>query len=577
VSSAEVSETAPAAEGSPGPDPGADPAPRPGSQPEAAAPAEGGSPAPPSPPSAGEPGDLADRDPALARASLFLSAFVVATCGLVYELVAGAMASYLLGDSVTQFSLVIGVYLSAMGLGSWLSRFLRGDLLARFIQVELVVGVIGGVSSVALFASYAYLGTVRPLLFTLVTVIGTLVGLEIPVLMRILKDEVSFADLVARVLAFDYLGALAASLMFPLLLVPALGLPRTAFAFGLLNAVVALALTQVFARRLGHRLNPLRAQCLVATGLLVAGLVLAERAAIAAEQSIYDAPVLIKRKTPYQTIVVTRWRADVRLLLDGHLQFSSVDEHRYHEALVHPAVASVKGPVRTALVIGGGDGMALRELLRYPSLERATLVDLDPVITQLFTDDPLLSGLNSGAYKDPRVRVVNADGMKWLESHSEVFDVVVIDLPDPRNYSLGKLYTRGFYRLIHRHLARGGALALQATSPFGSPGPDGPRGSRAYWCIERTLADAGYTTHPYRAHVPSFGEWGFVLALPTARDAPEHLAPGADGLSFLDDATLQALFAVPPDLRPVEEVDVNRLNDQVLVGYYEREWGAGRE
>ncbi|MGE0706875.1 MAG: polyamine aminopropyltransferase [Planctomycetota bacterium] len=512
----------------------------------------------------------------LGRLALFLSVFLVATCGLIYELVAAAMASYLMGDSVTQFSLVIGCYLSAMGLGSYLSRTVQRDLLVTFIRVEIAVGLLGGFSSLALFLSYAYLGGVRALLFLLVGAIGTLVGLEIPVLMRILKDEIVFSELVARVLAFDYLGALAASLAFPLLFLPLLGLPRTAFAFGLLNTAVALVLCQVFRGRLGPSGLGLRTQALVTGALLLAGVLSAEKISLIAEREIFDAPVLFKEKTLYQTIMVTRQRGEVRLLLDGHLQFSSLDERRYHECLVHPAVAALRGPLRHALILGGGDGMALRELLRYPQLEKVTLVDLDPAMTRLFRDDPMLAELNEGSYRDPRAEVINADAMKWLEEHEGYFDLVIVDFPDPRNHALVKLYTRGMYRLIHRHLARSGAVAIQSTTPYGPPGAGVRRGSRAFWCIARTLEDAGFSVRPYHCFVPSFGEWGYMLATPEPLPGPpQRLAPGARGTwHFLNDQTLPALFAFPEDLAAPDGVEINRLNDQLLLRYYESEWGA---
>lgn len=513
----------------------------------------------------------------LSVAALFLATFVVATCGLIYELVAAAMGSYLLGDSITQFSLVIGLYLSAMGLGSYLSKYVQGDLLVRFIRIEILVGLVGGLSALLLLLAHAFLGSVRPVLFGLVLVVGTLVGLEIPLLMRVLKDRVAFADLVARVLAFDYLGALAASLLFPLLLVPALGLPRTALLFGILNGLVGLALTRVFAERLGGRGRVLAVEALLVTGLLGAAFVGTNQVELVAERALYDAPVLFKKKSPYQTVVVTRWRDDVRLWLDGHLQFSSKDEHRYHEALVHPAVAAVRGEPKAALVLGGGDGLGLRELLRYPTLERVTLVDLDPIMLELFSTDPTLVGLNQGAYADPRVTVVNTDAMTWLEEHDDVFDLVVIDLPDPRNFSLGKLYSYEFYRLVRRHLAERGALVVQSTSPFGAP--------RAFWCVVKTIADAGYDVHPYHAHVPSFGDWGYVLALPRPpvplepgdgpprRPAPTRVPEAVRGkLRFLDDDVLRALFVFPPDMAPPAGLEVNRLSDQVLVRYHEEDW-----
>ncbi len=511
----------------------------------------------------------------LAIAALFLATFVIAICGLIYELVAAAMGSYLLGDSITQFSLVIGLYLSAMGLGSYLSKHVGGDLLARFIHVEVAVGFVGGLSALLLLLAHAFLGSVRPVLFGLVLVIGTLVGLEIPILMRVLKDRVAFADLVARVLAFDYMGALAASVLFPLLFVPALGLPRTALVFGIFNAAVGLALTHVFRARLGPgQRRLLVAESVVALAVLVGAFVGTNQIELVADRALYDAPVLFKKKSPYQTVVLTRWRSDLRLWLDGHLQFSSRDEHRYHEALVHPGVAAVAGPPRSALVLGGGDGMALRELLRYPTLERAVLVDLDPVMLELFSTDPTLRGLNGDAYADPRVTVVNDDAFRWLEEHDDTFDLVIVDLPDPRNYALGKLYTYEFYRLVRRHVAELGAMVVQSTSPYSAP--------RAFWCVERTIADAGFATHPYHAHVPSFGDWGYVLALPTAPVGPaapaqrppprEVPAPVRGALRFLDDAQLRALFVFPGDMARPVGIPVTRLRDQVLVMYHDEDW-----
>ena len=171
---------------------------------------------------------------------LYLNVLAIATCGLIYELLAGTLASYLLGDSVTQFSLVIGVYLSALGVGAWLSQYVDEKIARTFIEVELALALIGGASAPLLFVAFAWIDWFRILLFGVVFVIGVLVGLELPLLMRILKDHLDFNDLVSRVLTFDYIGALLASLMFPILLVPYLGLVRTSLVFGILNALVGL-------------------------------------------------------------------------------------------------------------------------------------------------------------------------------------------------------------------------------------------------------------------------------------------------------------------------------------------------
>lgn len=494
------------------------------------------------------------------------SVFVVATCGLVYELISATMASYLLGDTVTQFSLVIGVYLSAMGLGSWLSKFVERDVRGTFVGVQLVIALVGGFSAAAMFLGFAHLSTVRPLLFGILTVVGAGVGLEIPLLMRIMKEGQALKDLVARVLAFDYLGALAASILFPLALLPHVGLVRTSLIFGLLNAAVA-ALALRFFRGQVRRYGWLRVQTVAVAGALAAGFVWGDALEGAGERQLYEAPVVFSTKTPYQRLTVTRWRDDTRLYIDGNLQFSSVDEHRYHESLVHPVMAAAPG-ARRVLVLGGGDGLAVREILKYDHVEQVTLVDLDPTMTEVFGSHPLLTRLNQGSLTDPRVTVHNADAMAWLEQHradnADPFDVAIVDLPDPNNFSLGKLYTRSFYRLLRDRLAERGAAVVQATSPYLAP--------RSFWCIEATLADAGLHPRPYHAHVPSFGDWGFVLVRRREEPLPKRLARGLD-LRFLTEDLMPSLFTFPADQSRLE-VEVNRLNDQLLVHYYERDLAA---
>ena len=493
---------------------------------------------------------------------LLATVLVVATCGLVYELIAATMASYLLGDSVTQFSLVIGVYLSAMGLGSWLSKSIERDLHDRFITIQLIIAVVGGLSAASLFLGYAYLSTVRPLLFAILILVGTMVGLEIPLLMRVLGDGEELKDTVARVLAFDYVGSLLASLLFPLLLLPRLGLVRTSLLFGLFNALVALACARAFRDRLPRpRAAQLQALacCALLGGLLVAG----GRLERVAEGELYDAPVIFSNKTAYQRLTLTRWQDDLRLYIDGNLQFSSVDEHRYHEALVHPAMSEAPAATR-ALILGGGDGLAVRELLKYPALARVDLVDLDPGMTDLFRRDPSLRQLNQDSLHDPRVSVHNADAMRWLEDHlrsgGAPYDLVLVDLPDPNNFSLGKLYSHPFYRLLSRALAQDGVGVIQATSPYLAP--------RSFWCIVATLDAAKLHPRPYHAHVPSFGDWGFVLVSHATREPPRRLA--AADLRYLSDELLPGLFVFPRDQSP-PEVEINRLSDQLLVHYYEQD------
>src|SRR5687767_14369060 len=296
-------------------------------------------------------------------AALFVSVLLIAACGLIYELVASALASYLLGDSVTQFSTVIGTYLFAMGVGSWLSRFVARGLVARFVLVEIMVGLIGGFSSAILFLAFAYTSAFRLLLYALVFVVGVLVGLEIPLLMRILRDRFEFKDVVSNVLTFDYLGALGASLLFPIVLVPWLGLVRAPMLFGAINVAVAFWTTSVLRASLSVRTRrTLQATSLAALAILAAGLWKAPAILDLAESNLYADDIVLARTTPYQRIVMTAWRNDLRLFLNANLQFSSRDEYRYHEALVLPGLAALPA-ARHVLILGGGDGLALREVL----------------------------------------------------------------------------------------------------------------------------------------------------------------------------------------------------------------------
>jgi len=494
----------------------------------------------------------------LNKTLLFVTVLVIATCGLIYELIVGALASYLLGDSITQFSTVIGGYLFAMGIGSYLSRFLEKGLAQRFVEVELGVALLGGLSAPLLFLTFSMTDVFRVALYGSVLAIGTLVGLEIPLLLRILKDQVKFKDLVSQVLTFDYLGALVASVCFPLFFVPKLGLVRTALLFGLLNALVGLWSTWLLEPVLAHPMR-LRVKAVGLSLLLLVGLVLGERLTTFTEEQLYPDEVVHTSTSPYQRIVLTRGKRGFSLFLNGNLQFSSVDEYRYHESLVHPAMVRA-GSVARVLILGGGDGLAAREVLRYPEVQSVTLVDLDPAITGLAMRYEELAALNHYALTHPKMRVINTDAMKFLAEGDAQFDVVIVDFPDPNNFSLGKLYTTSFYKLLKRRIAKDGVAVVQSTSPLFA--------RRSFWCVNTTLKAAGFWTEPYHALVPSFGEWGYVMV---AHDAPPRRRALPEGLAFMDESTLEGLTRFPPDMGPLP-AEVNRLNNQVLVHYYEEEW-----
>jgi spermidine synthase len=495
-------------------------------------------------------------------ALLYLNVLIIATCGLIYELLAGTLASYVLGDSITQFSLIIGVYLSALGVGAWLSSFIKKDLARKFIEVELGVALLGGMSAPLLFLSFAKLAWFVPILYSVVFSIGVLVGLELPLLMRILKDHLDFGDLISKVLAVDYIGALVASILFPIFLVPNLGLVRTSLVFGIFNALVGLWGTSLLRPILPGKLTGIRIRAAIIIAILIIGVIKAERLTTLAEDSAFSQTIVYSQTTPYQRIVVTRTTRGFQLFLNGNMQFNSADEYRYHEALVHPAMSAIsKEKRKRVLIMGGGDGLAVRELLKYPDIEHITLVDIDPEMTKLSVNFPALAELNGNAFSDKRVEVINDDALVWLQTQTQKFDVAIIDFPDPNSFALGKLYTTRFYRLLNRTLEDDGVVGIQSTSPL--------LAHRSYWCIVRTMEASGFRVHPYQAAVPSFGVWGYALAKKQAFDTPIELPIDvATNMRYLTDDTLKSMFQLPADIRPVE-VEINRLDNQALVKYYE--------
>ncbi|MEM1116814.1 MAG: polyamine aminopropyltransferase [Bacteroidota bacterium] len=500
---------------------------------------------------------------------LLAAVLVVATCGLLYELVVGTLSSYLLGNSALQFSLTIGGFMTAMGIGSLLARRIRGDALTWFVGVELGVAAVGGAAAAVLYAAYTFTEAYGLAMGAVVLSIGVLVGLEIPLVTRLLGGgrrlgAGDLKDTVAGVLAVDYLGALVAAVAFPLLLLPFLGVLRTSFVTGAVNLAVVVACLAAFRAELRARgrWRPLALATAAVAVPLAAGAVGSEWLAARFETKLYRDPVVYAEQSRYQRIVLTRSGADLRMFLDGGLQFSSADEHRYHEALVHPAMALAPRRAQV-LVLGGGDGLAVREILKWPGVEAVTVVDLDPAVTGLARSHPALRAQNADALADPRVTVRNVDAHAFVAGTEAVFDVAIVDLPDPNHESLAKLYSAPFYRALGDRLGAGGTVAIQATSPYFA--------REAFWSVVATAEAAGLHPEPYHLYVPSFGDWGFVVGS-THRVNPERFAlPEAVETRVLTPALFGAARVFDGDLDRVP-VDVNTLDDPVLLRYYERGW-----
>ena len=494
-------------------------------------------------------------------ASLLGVILVIATAGLVYELALATVASYLLGDTVTQFSLVIGVYLSALGIGAYLSKFFIADLTLTFVRLEFSTALLGGSSAIGLELCFSVGAPIRLLLLMSVLVIGVLVGLELPLLMRILESRMSFRELVARALGFDYAGALIGSIGFSIWMLPHWGLGRTTLICGLLNAFVGMLSTwllNVESPREARELRHSRWVGAFIIALLSLALYHAESLARLGENQRYGR-INEAIQSSYQRIVLTEHQDSLDLFLNGRLQFSSTDEQRYHEALVHPVLSAADG-TRRVFVGGGGDGLAAREILKWPSVESITLVDIDPIMTHLAKTNTRLAQLNRRSLLDSRVTVINDDAMGYLERSKQRFDVILLDFPDPTQLALGKLYSTRFYSAVREHLEPGGAVGVQCTSPLLT--------RRSFWSIITTLEAVGLYVIPYRAFVPSFGDWGFAVARIEPFAYPS--IPLSVRLKTLDDRSFAALTDMPFDTQRVS-ARANRLDDQALVATYSNE------
>jgi spermidine synthase len=489
--------------------------------------------------------------------ALLFGTFLIAISGLVYELLEGTVSSYFLGDSIYHFSLVIGLFMSSMGIGSYLSRFIEKELVKVFIHLQLYIAVIGGYSGVILFYAFGVIENYSPFLYLSTILIGALLGVEIPLIIRILKDFFNLKTNVSNVFTMDYIGALIAALLFPMVFLPKLGLLQTSLFFGMLNAFVALMTWYMFRKDV-----PKRTSAYIFGVILFLGAGFYNLGSFSAfiEHRLYQDDIIFSKTTPYQNIVITRNSERYRLYISGALQFDSLDEYRYHEALVHPLMSAISRD-ENILIIGGGDGMALREVLKYKDVKKVTLVDLDGAITSVFKENPMLQKLNNSSFNDKRVKVYNEDAWKFLEHSQELYDAIIIDLPDPNNISLGRLYSKSFYTLVKNHLAFGGAMVTQSTSPMYA--------RKAFYCIVNTVKSIGLHVRPYHAYVPSFGEWGFTLAMNHKIEFKSEKLP--KNLKFLDKTQLEALTVFPPDMQSVD-AEVNTLINHPLIHYYSEGW-----
>ncbi len=455
--------------------------------------------------------------------------------------------------------------MAAMGVGSFISRAITKDLLYNFIIIEIVLGLIGAFSVPLLYIYFAYADYSGFNLFSLflISVIGILTGLEIPLITRIMEDDFSLKDNISNILTFDYLGALLATLLFPFFLVPLMGIYKSSLLFGLINISVGFA-NYIFFRDV---LNLTKKRKRI-TELLFVSFTLVILLAFFMSQNfmkqwndtIFKQSVIYSKQTPYQEISFTQNEFEFRLYLNGVIQFSSRDEYRYHEGLIHVPLMQCE-EVKKVLVLGGGEGLAAREVLKYPDIEKIVVVDIDPAITDLAKNFHKLVEQNDRALFDPRVEIRNEDAFTFLMDDESKYDAIICDLPDPTSDVLCRLYSNAFYKLINNHLKPDGIVVTQASSPDLT--------TAAFWCINETLKISGFEyTYPYNINVPSFGNWGFIMA------SHQPVNPTFDSTiptRYLSAESLNTIFHFPKDLVRTN-IKPNYLDQPILIDYYLESW-----
>lgn len=492
---------------------------------------------------------------------LLAAVFITSICGLAYELLIGATGAFIAGDGVKQFAFTIGIFLSSMGLGSYLSRKVpSSQALQVFISSELLIGLLGGISHPVLYLLYAYSSSFSAAFYAFLIIIGSLTGLEIPLVTRVLAKSSPLKLNISNVLSLDYLGALITTVMFPLILLPTLGLWYTSVMFGLLNTILAGIILFTFRRASWFRkiIPAFLITCFVLLILAIGG----KEFMAGADNRIYADEIIFSKQSSYQKIVLTRWQNDLRLFLNGNIQFSSLDEYRYHEALVHPAMSGVPCRERV-LILGGGDGLAAREVFRYKDVKHVDLVDLDPEVVKLAKSNSQISKLNENSLKDPRLHYHATDAWLFVRNIKHKYNIIIVDLPDPSSENLVKLYSKQFYEGLKHHLAADGAISVQATSPYFN--------KQSFWCIIKTMKGAGLKVSPFRAQVPSFGEWGFALGTKFNFD------PGKVKLKvktrYLSNEIMKYLSVFPKDLVEID-VTISTLDHPVILKYYLDDYGT---
>ncbi len=392
-----------------------------------------------------------------------------------------------------------------MGVGARITKFISKNEFILFILTEFALSIIVSFAALLSYSVAAHTIYAGLLIYILAIITGTLIGMELPLAVRLNNKFEALKFNISNILEKDYYGSLVGGLFFAFIGLPHLGLTYTPFVLGAINLLVAIAMLNFFPSVIkSSKRFSLNIAAIGLVLFIVMGAFNAQRIIFYGEQKKYKDKIVFEKQTRYQKIVITQWKDDYWLYLNGNLQFASYDEPLYHEVLVHPAMKQHPLP-KDILVLGGGDGCAVREVLKHTSVRSVRLVDIDPVMTELAQTHPALTEINNHALKDSKVKIINQDAYQYVVHDQWFYDIIIIDLPDPRNVELARFYSLEFYSMLKRHLRPNGIIVTQAGSPYFA--------SKSFKCILNTMEQAGLSAIPLHNQIITMGEWGWVLGV----------------------------------------------------------------
>lgn len=492
------------------------------------------------------------------KAALFATGF----SGIVAEYILSTLASYFIGNAILQFTLIVSIMLFSMGLGSRLSKSFNSNIIFYFVITELILSVLVSFSAIASYLVYGFTSVSWVIIYLLSIVIGLLIGLEIPFATRINNEFEELRLNISNILEKDYYGSLLGGLFFAFVGLPYLGLTYTPFVLGFINLIVSFWLFYVLRHEISKRLRQLVSVLyIIVFAVILIGLFFAKPLVLFGEQAKYKDKIVFSEQTKYQKIVITEWKNWHSLYINGNQQLSTFDEYLYHEPMVHTTIGITKKR-NNILILGGGDGCIIRELLKYDDIGKITLVDLDESMLRLGKEHPIFKKLNNGALNDVKVNTIVADAFTYLEDCNVLYDVILVDLPDPNNVDLNKLYTKEFYRLCYNSLDAKGTFITQSGSPYYA--------TKAFYCIDKTLKSSGFYTLPMHNQILTLGEWSWVIGKkePISPKALSHINLASLDLKWLNNNSMSALTSFGKPLVDTTGIKINTIFTPKLYLYY---------